>query len=156
LDSCGSSKHTGNVVFYHPANFSIDSSMRILRQYQLDIIFLFFAIIIILWSFFYGLKFLGADPHDYEWYAALPLLGFYLVYILKLRDKISIHDRRALTTKSLIYWILLGITTFSTYSTPIPASDYWSLNLLYIIFSVLLADSYWDFKKMTMKEIKQK
>lgn len=129
--------------------------MKILRQYQLDIIFLFLAILLILWAFFYALKYLGADPHDYEWYVALPLTIFYLTYILRIRDKISIHDRRAMTTKSLVYWIVLGISLFTSYTTPIAAKDYWSLNVLYLIFTLLLADSYWDFKKMTFKDIKK-
>ncbi|EKD43676.1 MAG: hypothetical protein ACD_72C00176G0003 [uncultured bacterium] len=129
--------------------------MKILRQYQLDIIFLFFAIVLILWAFFYGLKYLGADPHDYEWFVALPLMFFYLVYISHIRDKISLSDRRALTTKSLVYWILFGVSLFETYTTPIPAKDYWSLNALYLIFSILLADSYWDFKSITMKSLKK-
>lgn len=129
--------------------------MKILRQYQLDIIFLFFALILILWSFFYGLKYLGADPHDYEWYAAGPLLIFYLIYILRIRDKIELSDRRNMTTKSLIYWILLGISLFTSYTTPVPARDYWSLNVLYLLFSLFLADSYWDFKMITMKSLKK-
>ena len=129
--------------------------MKILRQYQLDIIFLFLAILFILWAFFYGLKYLGADPHDYEWYVALPLTIFYLSYILRLRDKIAISDRRAMTAKSLVYWIILGISLFSSYTAPIAARDYWSLNVLYLIFTLLLADSYWDFKKMTMKDLQK-
>lgn len=129
--------------------------MKILRQYQLEIIFLFLAILLILWSFFYILKYLGADPHDYEWYVALPLIGFYLIYTLRIRDRISISDRRALTAKSMIYWILLGISLFSSYQSPISARDYWSFNLLYLIFTLFLADSYWDFKKITMKDLKK-
>lgn len=126
--------------------------MKILRQYQLDIIFLFLAILFILWAFFYTLRYLGVDAHDYEWFAALPLIAFYLIYMLRMRDKISISDRRAMTTKSMIYWIVLGISLFTSYATPIAARDYWSLNALYLIFTLLLADSYWDFKKLTMKD----
>lgn len=129
--------------------------MKILRQYQLDIIFLFLAILFLLWAFFYALKYMGADPHDYEWYVSLPLIAFYLAYMLKIRDKISISDRRAITTKSMIYWIALGISLFTSYTTPIAAKDYWSLNVLYLIFTLLLADSYWDFKKMTMRDFKK-
>ncbi|MCX6779845.1 MAG: hypothetical protein NT034_01540 [Candidatus Magasanikbacteria bacterium] len=129
--------------------------MKILRQYQLDIIFLFLAILFFLLAFFYALKYMGVDPHDYEWYTALPLIIFYLTYTLRLRDKIAITDRRALTTKSMLYWIALGVSLFSSYATPISAKDYWSLNVLYLIFSLLLADSYWDFKKMTLKDFKK-
>ncbi len=129
--------------------------MKILRQYQLDIIFLFLSILFILWAFFYALKYLGVDPHDYEWLAALPLIAFYLAYMLKIRDSIAIDDRRAMTTKSMVYWIALGISLFSSYTTPIAAKDYWSLNALYLIFSLLLADSYWDFKKISLKDFKK-
>jgi len=129
--------------------------MKLLRKYQLDIIFLFFALILIMWSYFYGLKYLGADPHRYEWILATPLIIFYIVYIFKIRNQITLADRRSLTTKSLVYWILLGISLFSTYTTPIPAKDYWSLNALFFVFTIFLADSYWDFVSITLKNLKK-
>ncbi len=129
--------------------------MKILRQYQLDIIFLFFALILIMWSYFYGLKYLGADPHDYEWIVAAPLLFFYIIYILRIRGKITLNDRRSLTTKSLVYWIFLGVTLFTSYETPIPIKDYWSLNVMFLAFTILLADSYWDFQNITLKSLKK-
>ena len=127
--------------------------MRVLRKYQLDIIFLFFALILIMWSYFYGLKYLGVDPHRYEWILAGPLLLFYTIYIYNIRNQIAIADRRNLTTKSLVYWILLGISLFSTYTTPIPAKDYWSLNALFFVFTLFLADSY--FVSITLKSFKK-
>ncbi len=129
--------------------------MKLLRKYQLDIIFLFFALILIMWSYFYALKYLGVDPHRYEWLVAGPLLCFYSLYIYNIRNKIAIADRRNLTTKSLVYWILLGISLFSTYATPIPAKDYWSLNALFFVFTLFLADSYWDFTSITLKSLKK-
>lgn len=129
--------------------------MQILRKYQLDIIFLFFALILIMWSYFYGLKYLGVDPHRYEWLVAGPLLFFYIAYIFKIRSQVAIVDRRNLTTKSLVYWITLGVSSFSTYTTPIPAKDYWSLNALFLVFTLFLADSYWDFKSITLKSFKK-
>lgn len=129
--------------------------MRVLRKYQLDIIFLFFSLILIMWSYFYSLKYLGVDPHRYEWFVATPLLIFYTIYIYKIRTKIALIDRRSLTTKSLIYWILLGVSLFSTYTTPIPATDYWSLNALFFAFTLFLADSYWDFASITLKSLKK-
>lgn len=129
--------------------------MKILRQYQLDIIFLFFALILIMWSYFYGLKYLGVDPHDYEWIVATPLLFFYITYVLRIRGKITLNDRRSLTTKSLVYWIFLGVTLFTSYETPIPIKDYWSLNVMFLAFTILLADSYWDFQNITLKSLKK-
>ena len=108
-----------------------------------------------MWSYFYGLRYLGVDPHRYEWLLAVPLLFFYVIYIFKIRNKIAIADRRNLTTKSLVYWILFGVSLFSTYGTPIPAKDYWSLNALFFIFTIFLADSYWDFKSITLKNFKK-
>lgn len=130
--------------------------MKILRQYQLDIIFLFFALMCIIWAYFYALKYLGADPHDYQWYVAGPLIIFYVIYLSKIRKQINIADRRAVTGKSLIYWIIFGVTLFATYQTPISAREYWSIELFFIVFSILLSDSYWDFKKITFHSLKEK
>lgn len=129
--------------------------MKILRQYQLDIIFLFFAILLLVWSSFYGLKFFGADPHRYELYIAGPLLLLFVAILTKIRSKIKIHERRALTGKTLFYWIALGVSLFFTYSTPIAAKEYLSVEILYILFTLFLADSYWDFKKLSWKNIKK-
>ena len=125
--------------------------MHILRKYQLDIVFLFFALTLLLWAFFYALEYLGADPRDYEWYAAGPLLVFYFVFIWKTRGTISIADRRALTTKSMFYWLTLGIIMFLTFDTPVSAIDFWSVRVFFIIFTLFLADSYWDFKKVSIR-----
>ncbi|OGH88478.1 MAG: hypothetical protein A3J93_04410 [Candidatus Magasanikbacteria bacterium RIFOXYC2_FULL_42_28] len=125
--------------------------MHILRKYQLDIVFLFFALTILLWAFFYALEYFGVDPRDYEWYVAGPLLIFYGVFIWQIRGKISIADRRALTTKSMLYWITLGVIMFLTFDTPVSAIDFWSVRVFFIIFTLLLADSYWDFKKISIR-----
>lgn len=130
--------------------------MRILRKYQLDIIFLFFAFLILIWVGFYIIKNTGVDPHDYEWPLAGPFIIFYGMYLMAVRNKIKIDDRRAHTTKSMIYWIALGIMLVMSYSTPIEARDYWSVNILFVIFTLFLADSYWDFRKITMKSLKDK
>ncbi len=130
--------------------------MRVLRKYQLDIIFLFFALLIIIWLAFYFIENTGANPGAYEWYVAGPLIIFYTFYLWKIRTRVSLDDRRAHTTKSMIYWILLGIMLVMSYSTPIEARDYWTINILFVIFTLFLADSYWDFKKITMKSLKDK
>jgi len=130
--------------------------MQILRKYQLDIIFLFFAIFALVWALFYELKFLGVDPHDYEWLVVGPLIIFYIIWMWRIRKTIAIHDRRALTGKTLTYWIALGILLFASYSTPVPASDYWSVNAFFLIFTLLLADSYWDFKTLTINNLFKK
>ncbi len=130
--------------------------MLILRKYQLDIVFLFIAFSLIIWLAFFLLKFLGADPHKYELFIAAPIIFLYFAYLWKMRSKIRLKDRRSVTSKSMIYWIILGITLFATYSTPVSASDYWSIEVLFLIFTLLLADSYWDFKALTLKTFTDK
>ncbi len=127
--------------------------MQILRKYQLDIIFLFFALLIIIGLLFFGLSYFDEDPHNFEWYTAGPLIILYFAYIWEIRNKINISERRRLTSKTLIYWIVLGIILFANFSSPISAKEYLTIDLLFIIFTLLLADSYWDFKKINLKEL---
>jgi len=130
--------------------------MHILRKYQLDIIFLFFALLLLTWTMFYFLKYFGVDPHDYEWYVVGPILAFYIVGLVSIRGTISLSDRRYLTGKSLAYWIALGVILFASYETPVAASDYWSINALFLVFTIFLADSYWDFKAIGLKGLLKK
>ncbi len=127
--------------------------MKLLRRYQLDIIFLFFALLVLTGITFYTLKQFGADPHDYEWIAIGPLIIFYIAHLISIRNKISIKDRRRITGASLTYWLLLGITIIIGYQSPISASDYWSINLFFLVFTLLLADSYWDFRKISIRKL---
>ena len=130
--------------------------MRILRKYQLDVILLYFALTIFVWIGFYIIENTGVNPHFYDWYLGAPIIIFYTLYLLSIRNKIQIGDRRAHTAKSMIYWILLGIILIMSYSTPIGAKDYWSINILFIIFTLFLADSYWDFRCIGMKSLRDK
>ncbi len=125
--------------------------MKILRKYQLDIIFLFFALLIIIGLLFFGLSYFGEDPHNFEWYTAGPLVVLYFAYVWEIRNKINISERRGVTGKTLLYWIALGITLFTNFNGHTPVKEYLTVDLLFIIFTLLLADSYWDFKKISLK-----
>jgi hypothetical protein len=125
--------------------------MLLLRRYQLDIIFFFFAMEIFLWLLLFYIETLGVDPYKYQWFIAVPLIAVYVVNLLKIRDTIKLSERRRTTARSLIYWIILGIILIATYSAPIPAGDFLSIDLFFIIFTIILADSYWDFKKISLK-----
>ena len=89
--------------------------------------------------------------HFQAHFANLTLKVGYFFFIWKVRGQIALSDRRALTTKSMLYWLALGIIMFLTYDTPVAAIDFWSVRIFFIIFTLLLADSYWDFKKMSLK-----
>ena len=125
--------------------------MVLLRKYQLDIVFLFFGMSGILWSALAILAYWGADPHDYEWFISLPLLLIYLLLLSKIRRHIKQQEHRALTGKTLLYWIIFGSLLMASYATPLPATDYWSLELIFILFTLFLADSYWDFRTLSWR-----
>ena len=130
--------------------------MLILRKYQLDIIFLFLALLIFIGLLFFGLSSFGEDPHRFEWYTAGPLIVLYFCYIWEIRNKIQLSERRNITTKSLLYWIALGITLFVSFAGPVSAKEYLTVDILFIIFTLLLADSYWDFKKISLKSFRDR
>ncbi|OGH70336.1 MAG: hypothetical protein A2754_01190 [Candidatus Magasanikbacteria bacterium RIFCSPHIGHO2_01_FULL_47_8] len=130
--------------------------MLLLRKYQLDIIFLFFGISSITWTIFYFIKSFGKDPHNYEWYVGAPLLAIYCAVLWRIREKINRHDRRELTGATLFYWITFGLVLFLSYAAPLPAREYWSIETFFIIFTIFLADSYWNFKKLTLKTLFKK
>lgn len=131
--------------------------MLILRKYQVDIIFLYFALMTLIWVMFFLIQeYMGADPHRYEWFVNGPLLLYYMAYLYQVRAKINIADRRRLTAKTLFYWLALGIILFATHLTPISVKQYWSLEIFFIVFTLFLADSYWDFKKMAWKNLAEK
>ena len=129
--------------------------MLVLRKYQLDIIFLFFALFIIIGLLFFGLASFGKDPHNFQWYTAGPLIFLYLAYVWEIRNKINISERRNITGKTLVYWIALGIIIFTNFSDPISVREYITVDILFIVFTLLLADSYWDFKKITLKSFRR-
>lgn len=130
--------------------------MLILRKYQLDIIFLFAALLIFIMLFFYFISYFGEDPHKFEPLVAGPLIILYAAYMWELRSKIRLSERRSLTSRSLVLWIILGISLFIVFDKPVPAKEYLSLNILFALFTVFLADSYWDFKKISIKSFRDK
>ncbi len=127
--------------------------MVLLRKYQLEIVFLFFGLTGILWSVLSLLNLQGLDAHKFEWYVALPALIFYIVMLLKIRKRIKHQEHRALTGRSLAYWLALGVVLFASYDTPLSVLDYWSLEIMFILFTIFLADSYWDFRNLTFRGI---
>lgn len=131
--------------------------MLVLRKYQVDIIFLYFSLMFLSWVLFYLIQeYFNTDPHEVEWYINGPLLLYYVVYLWQTRDHIKLADRRRLTSRTLFYWLILGIVLFATNYTPVVVDEYLSSKLFFIVFTVFLADSYWDFKKMTWKNLVDK
>jgi hypothetical protein len=127
--------------------------MRLLRHYQLDIIFLFFALVTILWLSLFTLARNGISPERFEWAIGAPMIIFYIVYLFRIRRNIPRKDGRRITPKTLLYWIALGVVLFGSYATPLPATHFWPLDRLFIVFTLFLADSYWDFRKLTIDHI---
>ena len=130
--------------------------MKVLRKYQLDIIFLFFALLVFIGLAFFGLEQFGQDPHKFEWLVVGPFMALYFAYCWEIRNKIELSARRNVTVKSLLYWIALGITIFISYAEPVGVKNYLSINILFLVFTLLLADSYWDFAKISLRSFRDK
>lgn len=129
--------------------------MEKLRRYQLEIIGPFLAMVIVLWAAWWQLAAADVDPHRYEWLLGGPFIAGYTIFLLSRRSRISGHERRRLTGATLLYWILLGMILLLSYAAPLPAGTYWTSEILFVIFTLFLADSYWDFKKLTLKNLKR-
>ena len=87
---------------------------------------------------------LGIDYAWIHWAVAIALLFFALWLILPLRDEIFKVERRQVTGWTFLLWIIFAVVLIK-----------WRLmekdilgtgDLFFLAFTILLADSYWDFK----------
>ncbi len=80
----------------------------------------------------------------------MPFLIFYTVYCLKERSKIGPEERVSPLKRPIGHWVLLGIMLIAFHLQP--QDDYLekiqALNIAFAVFSLFLADGYWDFEKV--------
>ena len=92
------------------------------------------------------------NMNDYQWYFFVPFLIVYIVYCLKERNKIGKEERVVPLKRPIGHWILLGITLIAFHLRP--QDNYLekiqALDISFAIFSLFLADGYWDFKKIKL------
>jgi hypothetical protein len=117
------------------------------HKYQLEVIFLFIGGLFLFFPYYFLIEeiyFFNMDV--WQWYFFWPWMTLYMLYSLRMRSKISRQERVAPLTRPLLYWIVLGIALAVMNTSSYAITPLLSVDLMYIIFTLFLADSYWDFK----------
>ncbi len=113
---------------------------------------------LILFIFFYlFLDKLKVDKNTWQWFFFIPWGIIYSWYNLKQRTKIKNNERIKPLKRPIIHWILLGLIILILLIQPIDLSGRLiGLNYSFFIFSLFVADGYWDFKNEDIKIFKRK
>ncbi len=131
----------------------LSSSYHILsphHHYQMTVIFLFVFGFFLIFPFFRLVQIYNLDIQIWQWYFFLPWAVFYSFYCLYQRAKISRPEMRNPLKRPIIHWTLLGIAVILVHSQPVDINNIYALDLGFTIFTIFLADSYWDFKKINL------
>jgi len=122
------------------------------HHYQIAVIFLFVFGVFLFVPYYLLVNEFNLNMNDYQWYFFVPFLIVYIVYCLKERNKIGPEERVIPLRRPIGHWILLGITLIAFHLQP--QDDYLekiqALDISFAIFSLFLADGYWDFKKIKL------
>ena len=120
------------------------------HRYQLEVIFLFVFGFFLYIPYQILLEELGLDLIVWQWYFFWPWMIFYIFYSLNTRKKIPPEEQTSPLKRPIGHWVLLGISLIALHEqTPSP-EILQSLDLMFGIFSLFLADSYWDFKTLRL------
>ena len=121
------------------------------HHYQMTVIFLFVFGFFLVIPYYQMIEILELDIQTWQWYFFWPWVTFYSLYCLFQRTKIKRSEMRNPLKRPIIQWILLGITIILIHTQQeTNLNDIYSLDIGFTIFTIFLADSYWDFKKINL------
>jgi hypothetical protein len=120
------------------------------HKYQLEVIFLFIAGFFLFFPFYYILEMYHLNQQAWQWVFFVPWMAFYAVYSLRTRASIPPEERINPLKRPLVHWILLGLSIVFLHMQPTKLDHMVSIDIAFSIFSLFLADSYWDFTEMRM------
>jgi hypothetical protein len=127
------------------------------HRYQLEVIFLFVAGFFLFFPYYMFIEEYGLDMQIWQWYFFFPWIGFYVLYSLWMRSKVPKKDRVTPLKRPVIHWILIGIFWLSFFHlSKINLERSQAVDIGFAIFTLFLADSYWDFKKFCFLLCKRK
>jgi len=116
------------------------------HKYQLEVIFLFVAGFFLFFPYYYVIEdVLSLDMDVLQWYFFFPWALFYVLFSLHTRATVPKKERIAPIKRPIGHWILLGIAIVALQVHDYAITPLYSLDIIYIIGSLFLADSYWDF-----------
>jgi len=131
----------------------ITSDYKILSQrhhYQLTVILLFTFGFLLIIPYYLLIQMLNLNKYAYQWYFFVPWMFFYIIYCLVQRSKIKVYERRPARKRPIGHWVILGLVIIYIHLQPSSLEDLYSLDLGFLIFTLFLADSYWDFRKIVV------
>ncbi len=117
------------------------------QRYQLEVIFLFVAGFFLLFPYYMAIEMLRLDTSMWQWVFFIPWMGFYIWYSLRTRNSVPANERQKPLKRAIGHWVLLGLAILLLHLQPRSLKDLYSFDLGFFIFSLFLADSYWDFRK---------
>lgn len=120
------------------------------HRYQLGVIFGFVLGIIGFFPFYLFIAMTERDMTVFQWYYIVPWLILYLRYVLRLRSSIRSSERINPMKRPIAHWVILGVGLVILHTRPIDYETIYGLDIAFSLFTILLADSYWDFKKIVL------
>ncbi|MBD3311509.1 MAG: hypothetical protein GF349_03365 [Candidatus Magasanikbacteria bacterium] len=121
------------------------------HHYQMTVIFLFVFGFFLVIPYYQLVNILQYDIQTWQWYFFWPWLIFYCLYCLVQRSKITRKEMLNPLKRPIMHWVLLGITIVLIHTQKeTNLTDIYSLDIAFSVFSLFLADSYWDFKKINL------
>ncbi len=83
----------------------------------------------------------------WQWYYTIPWTILYSWKCLTLRNHTKKQERVKPLKRPIVHWVILGIIIIAVQLNPVDLERIYSIDLVFIIFTLFLADSYWDFQK---------
>jgi len=122
------------------------------HRYQMSVVFWFILYFILFFVFFVQTDKYNLDINIYQWYYFIPLMFLYVIYNLGLRNKITKKERISPVRRPIMHWVALGISSLVLYTkSPNLETRPESVIIAFIIFSLFIADGYWDFKNNDLR-----
>lgn len=118
------------------------------HHYQLATIFLFVFGFFLFFPYYILMKTYNVAIETYQWYFFWPWMIFYIIYCLRERNKIGPEERVTPLKRPIGHWVLLGLTSIAILLQPNDLEKMHSLNYAFIVFSIFIADGYWDFREL--------
>lgn len=125
--------------------FTSHRSLEPHHRYQLEVIFLFTFGLLLFLPFYLALQEFDIDIQTWQWAFFCPWMLFYGWYSMDMRKKIKPEEKISPLKRPIGHWVLLGLTIVFFQIQPTNLKHIYSLDLMFFIFSLFLADSYWDF-----------
>lgn len=125
-------------------------SLNPLHHYQMELILLFVAGFFLFFPFYLLMKEFNLNLQKWQWAFFIPWMVFYVLYSLETRSKIPPVEQKNPLKRPIVHWLLLGLSVVALQIQPTDLRELQSVNLSFIILSLFLADSYWDFKKLKL------